>query len=128
MITLNLHNYQYFDRNPEAVKAINKLFLLQRSIEPRQISSSVGCTFSDSLDILFTIYAKELAIIRVRLYHRLHDFPIYELPMENGPPKFPVFCGECEKDIYMEESYYTLVFFVQTSITFNVVSENLIEV
>ncbi len=118
MITLDLSNYHYFVTHNESVTRINNFFHIRKHIEPREISSAVGCPLADSFAILFILYARNSTDVFYNIYHIRHEYPVATVSIEEGIPTTGFMCGECESEVPIKQLFYTLVFWIKEDIRF----------
>jgi hypothetical protein len=96
---VRLRRFRCSDRI-RALRELNDLVAVHRELMPHQVAAATGCELELAMEILLTLYDRELAEQLLLVYHNTHlDAPIKALDITEGPPALPFVCDGCQAEI-----------------------------
>jgi hypothetical protein len=106
MQSLNLERFPCFNRQ-ETLQAINRLIEFHDSLMAHHLTSASGCSLDEAISLLMYLSSYDLAEPFLLVYHTLDeaDPPVAILArkIKEGPPKLPIICVVCGREIENED-------------------------
>lgn len=87
------------------LQVFNRLVDTRSTLMPHEVSTGIGCSLVDAMQLLLLLYDQGHAEPFLLVYHKDHlDSPIVARQLADGFPSLPFICELCDQEISTRDS------------------------